>query len=183
LRGATVITMRGDEVIVNADLVIEGNRIAALGPRGQVRIPAGSHIVDATGQYVIPGLIDAHMHFGGIRREILELDDWGTRATLAYGVTSALDPSSLSIDMLAYQDLVMPASRWGRAVRDQHGDVLVQPVGVARRGPRPRTGGTATITGPATSSSTGSVRAVRASGLRWLRRSSARCRQPKARST
>ena len=77
-----MITMRGDEVIANADILVRDNRIAALGPRGQVSVPAGAHVIDATGQYVIPGLIDAHVHFGGIRREVLELDDWGTRAAL-----------------------------------------------------------------------------------------------------
>ena len=101
-----MITMRGDEVIANADILVRDNRIAALGPRGHVNVPPGAHVIDATGQYVIPGLIDAHVHFGGIRREVLELDDWGTRAALAYGVTAALDPSSLSIDMLAYGDSI-----------------------------------------------------------------------------
>lgn len=106
LRGATVVTMRGDEVIEDADLVISGNRISAVGRRGQVTLPPGAAIVNAAGRYVVPGFIDAHVHFGGIRRNVLELDDWGMRAALAYGVTATLDPSSLSIDMLAYQDLI-----------------------------------------------------------------------------
>jgi hypothetical protein len=106
LRGASVITMRGDEVLRDADIVVHDDRIAALGPRGQLAIPRGATVVDAAGRYVIPGLIDAHHHAGGIRRSVLQFDDWGLRATLAYGVTSILDPSSLSIDMFAYEDLI-----------------------------------------------------------------------------
>ena len=106
LRGGTAITMRGDEVIPNADVVIIDNRIAAIGPRGSVRIPMGATIMDVSGRYILPGFIDVHDHFAAIRRGVLELDDWEFKANLAYGVTAALDPSTLSIDMLAYEDLI-----------------------------------------------------------------------------
>lgn len=106
LRGATVITMKGDEVIPDADILIVDNRISAIGPRGQVTAPAGAVIRDVAGKWITPGFIDVHDHFGEVRRGVLDFDDWGMRATLAYGVTSALDPSTLSIDMLAYQDAI-----------------------------------------------------------------------------
>jgi imidazolonepropionase-like amidohydrolase len=106
LRGATLLTMRGDEVLRNADLVVERNRIAAVGPSGTLATPPGATVVDARGKYVVPGLIDAHDHVGAIRRNVLQFDDWSLRARLAYGVTSVLDPSSLSIDMFAYADLI-----------------------------------------------------------------------------
>jgi hypothetical protein len=41
-----------------------------------------------------------------VRRDVLGLEDWGLRARLAYGVTTSFDPSTLTIDMLAYQDLL-----------------------------------------------------------------------------
>ena len=106
LRGATVVTMRGDEVIRDADVVVSSGRIVAVGPRGRVSVPPGAEVRDLRGRWIIPGLIDVHTHFGEVRRGVLELDDWGIEATLAYGVTSVLDPSTLSIDMLAYQDLI-----------------------------------------------------------------------------
>jgi hypothetical protein len=106
LRGATVITMRGDEVLRDADIVVRGNRIAGVGPRGAGAAPDGASVVDARGKFVVPGLIDAHDHVGAIRRNVLQFDDWSLRARLAYGVTSLLDPSSLSIDMFAYADLI-----------------------------------------------------------------------------
>jgi Tol biopolymer transport system component len=106
LRGATAITMRGDEVIPDADVVIVDNHIAAVGPQGAVPIPDGATILDVSGKYILPGFTDVHFHWADVRRGELDLQSWGFLATLAYGITSGLDPSPLSIDMLAYQDLL-----------------------------------------------------------------------------
>lgn len=61
-RGARVITMRGDEVIEDADLVVRGHRIEAVGARGSVSVPEGADIVDVSGRTIIPGLVDTHAH-------------------------------------------------------------------------------------------------------------------------
>ncbi|HEY1563023.1 MAG TPA: amidohydrolase family protein [Caulobacteraceae bacterium] len=106
LRGATVITERGQEVIANADILIRDDRIAAIGPYGTFPIPPGAKVRDLTGRFVTPGFVDVHDHIWDIRRGVLQFDDWDLKATLAYGVTTAFDPSTLSIDMLAYQDLI-----------------------------------------------------------------------------
>jgi Tol biopolymer transport system component len=106
LRGATAITMRGDQVFPDADVLIVDDRIAAVGKRGAVSIPEGATIRDISGKYVIPGFTDVHLHWADVRRGELSLEDPGFLATLAYGITSGLDPSPLSIDMLAYQDLL-----------------------------------------------------------------------------
>ena len=106
LRGATVITMRGDEVLANADVIVVDTRIAAIGRRGTLALPPGATMVDVSGKFIVPGYIDTHDHWGEIRRQVLDLESWGFRADLAWGVTAALDPSPLSIDMLAYQDLL-----------------------------------------------------------------------------
>src|SRR5690606_15192864 len=52
LRGARAITMRGDEVIENADIVIRDNRIVAVGRSGQVDVPADARIIDVTGRTI-----------------------------------------------------------------------------------------------------------------------------------
>lgn len=106
LRGATVITMKGDEVIENADIVIVYNRIAAIGEQGKVTVPPGAEIRDVSGKFILPGFVDVHLHWGEVRRGVLDLENWGFLAGLAYGVTTGLDPSPLSIDMLAYEDLI-----------------------------------------------------------------------------
>lgn len=106
LRGATAITMKGDEVIPDADILIVDDHIRAVGRRNAFLVPANATIRMLDGAYVVPGFIDTHDHVADIRRDILDMHNWGPAANLAYGVTLAFDPSSLSIDMLAYQDLL-----------------------------------------------------------------------------
>jgi hypothetical protein len=106
LRGGTAITMRGSEVIDNSDIVVVDNRIAAIGKSGELALPPGAEIRDVSGKFILPGFVDTHVHWGEVRRGVLDLENWGFLASLAYGVTTGLDPSPLSIDMLAYQDLL-----------------------------------------------------------------------------
>jgi Tol biopolymer transport system component len=106
LRGATAITMRGEEVIPNADILIVNDRIQAIGPRDSFPIPSQAVTRDVSGKYILPGFTDVHLHWADVRRGVLGLEDPGFLATLAYGITTGLDPSPLSIDMLAYQDLI-----------------------------------------------------------------------------
>jgi Tol biopolymer transport system component len=106
LRGAKVITMKGDEVLNDADVVVTDNRIAAVGARGKVTVPAGAKVMDFKGSTIIPGLIDTHAHWFEIRRGILDLQNWSFLANLAYGVTAGLDVQTSTNDMFAYQDMV-----------------------------------------------------------------------------
>ncbi|HWZ98361.1 MAG TPA: amidohydrolase family protein [Candidatus Dormibacteraeota bacterium] len=104
LRGATVVTMKGDEVLKDADIVIEDNRIKSVGAKGSA--PAGAKVLDVKGKTITPGFIDTHAHWFEIRRGILDTQNWAFLANLAYGVTSGLDVQTGSNDMFAYQDLV-----------------------------------------------------------------------------
>jgi Tol biopolymer transport system component len=104
LRGATVVTMKGDEVLKDADVVIENNRITRVGSRGS--IPSGAKVFDVRGKTITPGFIDTHAHWFEIKRGILDTQNWAFLANLAYGVTAGLDVQTGSNDMFAYQDLV-----------------------------------------------------------------------------
>ena len=108
LRGATVITMKGaagsEEVLKNADIVVENNRIKSVGAKGSA--PAGAKVIDVRGKTIVPGFVDTHAHWTEIRRGILDTQNWGFLANLAYGVTSGLDVQTGTNDMFAYQDLV-----------------------------------------------------------------------------
>jgi hypothetical protein len=106
LRGATAITMRGDEVIPNADIVVKSNRIVAIGKHGTIAIPQEAKIVDAMGETIMPGIIDVHAHWTEVRRLVLDLDAWPFLANLAYGVTTGRDPQTSTNDVFAYQDLI-----------------------------------------------------------------------------
>lgn len=106
LRGATAVTMHGNDVLKDADILVVDDRIAAIGKRGEVAVPTGAIVRDLSGKFVVPGFIDTHDHWAEIRRGVLDMQNWSFLTDLAYGKTAGLDPSPLSIDMLAYQDML-----------------------------------------------------------------------------
>jgi imidazolonepropionase-like amidohydrolase len=65
--GARLITGEGNTPIENSAIVVQGNRITAVGRRGEMAVPPGAARVDLTGKTVIPALIDAHSHIGYMR--------------------------------------------------------------------------------------------------------------------
>ena len=76
--GATVIDGTGAPPLDDGAVVVDAGRIVAIRPRADVPGPAGADIVDLTGRWIIPGLIDAHIHFfqsGGLytRPDIMDL--------------------------------------------------------------------------------------------------------------
>jgi imidazolonepropionase-like amidohydrolase/Tol biopolymer transport system component len=106
--GGRIVTMagaRGDEVIEDGTVVLEGNRIKAVGPRGSVAVPAGAYVVDAKGKTVIPGLIDVHWHGPFGSDGIIPQRNWITYASLAYGVTTLHDPSNDTDTVFAASEL------------------------------------------------------------------------------
>ncbi|HKN68140.1 MAG TPA: amidohydrolase family protein, partial [Gemmatimonadaceae bacterium] len=105
LRGARIITMKGDEVIANGDVVVRDNRIAAVGPSGSVAVPNGARVIDVTGKTIVPGYVDIHAHIWpawGVHR----VQPWEYLINLAYGVTTTRDPQTSTTDVITYGDLV-----------------------------------------------------------------------------
>src|ERR1700730_6427744 len=60
---ATIIDGTAKPAIKNGAIVIQGERIQQIGTRGNIKPGPGTIVIDATGKFVIPGLIDAHVHF------------------------------------------------------------------------------------------------------------------------
>jgi imidazolonepropionase-like amidohydrolase/Tol biopolymer transport system component len=94
LVGGRIVTMKGEEVIEDGTVVIDGNRIRAVGPRGQVQVPAGAHVIDAKGKTLIPGLVDVHWHGTFGTDDVIPEENWVTYASLAFGTTTLHDPSN-----------------------------------------------------------------------------------------
>ncbi len=94
LTGARIITMNGDEVIEDGAIVVEKNRITAVGPRATVPVPPGAKTIDCSGTTIMPGLIDVHAHGAQGINGIVPQKNWGRYADLAFGVTTVHDPSN-----------------------------------------------------------------------------------------
>ena len=105
LRGGRVITMRGEEVLDKADIVVVDNRIKTVSPRAAAGAFPGAKVIDVSGDTIVPGFIDTHAHWIQIRRNLLDTENWDFLATLAYGITTGRDPQTFTNDMFAYQDL------------------------------------------------------------------------------
>lgn len=105
LTGGRLITMNGDEVIEQGDVLVTGNRIVAVGPRGKVAAPPGTRRIDVRGKTVMPGFVDVHSHMWA-PRGLHQTAVWQYYANLAYGVTTTRDPQTSTPDVFAYADLV-----------------------------------------------------------------------------
>tara|TARA_R110002096_G_scaffold43364_3_gene116765 strand:+ start:4709 stop:6160 length:1452 start_codon:yes stop_codon:yes gene_type:complete len=85
IKGGTIVT---HDLTYQADVLIEGDKIAAIGPN-----LAGDQVLDASGCYVMPGGIDPHTHLEMPFMGTYSTDDFesGTRAALAGGTTMVID--------------------------------------------------------------------------------------------
>ncbi len=82
IAGATFVDGTGHAPVADSVVIIRDGRIAASGPRNQVTIPRGMKVVNASGQTLLPGLWEMHIHYSGI--------EFGP-ALLAAGITTARD--------------------------------------------------------------------------------------------
>ena len=98
VRGATLIDGNGGAPRRNVDIVVRDDRILAIGPRQQV--PRGATEIDARGAWVVPGLIDVHVHLDAPM--VFQISDEERARVLAHtpkaflynGVTTILNVSS-----------------------------------------------------------------------------------------
>jgi Tol biopolymer transport system component len=106
LEGATVLPMTEPETAIeDAVVLVEDDRIVAVGRRGAVTVPPEAVRLDLAGRWILPGFVNTHAHFRPLRR-VLDTDNWAFLANLAYGVTTGLDVQPSTTDILAYQDLI-----------------------------------------------------------------------------
>lgn len=112
ITNVTVLDVEKFEHLPNQTVTIDHDRISGVGPSTLVNIPAGATMIDGTGKYLLPGLVDAHVHFsqsGGLytRPDALDLRTarpyqeeiaWGhahfgetLRRYLQNGITTVID--------------------------------------------------------------------------------------------
>ena len=96
IQGGTLLDGNGGPPVANSVIVIQGNRITAVGAAGQVQIPAGAQVIDARGKWVTPGLIDAKANWNWPYGE----------GFLHWGVTSAMVTGARNDKGVAERDAV-----------------------------------------------------------------------------
>lgn len=81
LVGATLIDGNGRAPVSDAVVIVKGDRIIRVGRRNTVRYPRTAKVIDLKGKFLVPGLIDLHVHYSG----------WMGELFLAHGVTTVKD--------------------------------------------------------------------------------------------
>jgi imidazolonepropionase-like amidohydrolase len=79
----TVIDVRDGSINADMTVLVLGNRIKAIGPSKDTRLPNQAYVLDGRGQFLIPGLWDMHVHTDGDARDL--------RLLLASGITGVRD--------------------------------------------------------------------------------------------
>ncbi len=105
LVGGRIVTMANAGIIEDGTIVVEGNRIVAIGPRNTVVIPSDVRVVNVAGHIITPGLIDAHAHGAQASNGMTPQKSWVDYARLAFGVTTIHDPSNNTEDIFAASEL------------------------------------------------------------------------------
>jgi len=113
LKGARIISMKGDEVIENGTIVITSNRITDIGPADQVTIPKDAKVLDMQGKTIMPGIVDVHAHMNTFRQGLSPQKQWSYFANLAYGVTTTHDPSSNTEMVFSQSEMVKAGNMTG----------------------------------------------------------------------
>ncbi len=101
--GAEIFDGTGAPLLLDGVILVDGARIAAIGPRGAVDVPKDATIVPLNGKWIIPGLIDGHTH----------VERWTLRPFLAYGVTSVRDVGGTIDSVFALREETVLGSTLG----------------------------------------------------------------------
>lgn len=105
LVGGRIVTMSPAGVIADGTIVVQQNRIIAVGRRDQVTIPADARVLDISGQVVLPGFVDTHAHGAQASQSMIPQQNWVNYARLAFGVTTIHDPSNSTHNIFAASEL------------------------------------------------------------------------------
>jgi len=97
VRAGRLFDPRTDRLLVNQVVLIQGDRIAAVGDPASVLVPTGGRVIDLSRATVLPGLIDGHLHLtdaaGGLQHQMLVALDSATRSLKAGFTTQVVQGS------------------------------------------------------------------------------------------
>ena len=81
IEGGTLIDGNGGQPVRDSLIIIRGNKIETVSRKGQSALPPGTQILRADGKFILPGLMDANVHYQW----------WMPELMLTHGVTSIFD--------------------------------------------------------------------------------------------
>jgi len=133
LVGATVIDATGQPTVEDAAVLIDGDRISAVGPRSEIAIPEGATVLDVKGKWIVPGLVDPHIHFfqsGSLytRPDVIDLRSVRSYEAEIEGIRSRMDGTFrryLASGVTAVVDVGGPM--WNFDVRQEARDAELAP--------------------------------------------------------
>jgi len=97
VRAGHLFESKTGQMLANQVVLLNGERITAVGPESQVKIPAGVQVIDLSRATVLPGLIDGHTHMFNARKPNGTTEDYmliavqNVQASLHAGFTAARD--------------------------------------------------------------------------------------------
>jgi imidazolonepropionase-like amidohydrolase len=105
--------MKGDEVIENGTILVDASRILKVGRSEDVAVPFEMTRIDCKGKTIVPGIVDVHSHMHYNSLDVQPSEPWEYLANLAYGVTTAHDPSASTELVFAQSELVRSGAMIG----------------------------------------------------------------------
>jgi len=86
--GATVLPMTGSAALADQTVLVAGDRIVKVGRRDATRVPAGYRRIDGRGRFLMPGLVDMHVHLANEPGRPGDAAQRALAVMLAHGVTT-----------------------------------------------------------------------------------------------
>jgi adenine deaminase len=116
IRNGRWVCVQSGEIIDDTDIAIKGERIAFVGPDASHTIGSNTQVIEAAGRYLVPGLLDGHMH---VESGMLTVTEF-VRAVLPHGTTGMfVDPHEIAnvfglkgVRMMVDEAAVQPIHVW-----------------------------------------------------------------------
>jgi adenine deaminase len=116
IRNGRWVCVQSGEIVDRTDIAVLGDRIAYVGPDASHTIGDGTKVIDANGSFLVPGLLDAHMH---VESGMLTVTEF-VRAIISHGTTGIfIDPHEIAnvfglkgVKLMADEAVQQPIHVW-----------------------------------------------------------------------